>query len=390
MQQHTVYECKQVIYFGGIILNKILAIDVGNSKVKMLGNNGMSRLEIPNVIAEATESRAVSEMEKTIMDSLHIKITEAEFGTAYFTVGNLAAKDAFARELNLVSEKSNNKQSLVMLLTAAALDAIEDINLLNAHTGLFEAKYILSIGLPISQNGIKAKSELTALLRKKYYVEFLNTKDIAGKKVELEFTNVQINTEALAGYATLLTKQPSLSKTNIMLYDLGGLTNDVTVIANNQVNNAFSNSYKEGMAVVLDNIKHKLALNYNYRLNSRQQVNELLLKGKESWQITTFGERIDIASEIEFELMQYAQKILQQVQSLWYQVPQVECCYFMGGGSIILKEYLIKSIQTLGMKLNLQFIDDDTAVWANVEGYAIIANKIFAKQTEVENTWVLS
>lgn len=370
-------------------MNKILSIDVGNSNVKMIGSAG-TRTEIPNVVATATEYRAVREMEKSTLDSLHIKISAEYFGTACFLVGNLASEQPFANELNLVSEKSRNKQSLVMLLTAAALDAVEDIKLLNSQTGVYEAKYILSIGLPISQNGVQDKSELTSLLKKKYYVEFLNTKDIAHKKVELEFSNVQINTEALSGYASLLTKNPSLSKSNIMLYDIGGLTNDVTVITNNQVNNAFSHSYKEGMAIVLDGIKQKLALKYNYTLNSRKQVIDLLLKGKEAWQITVFGERIDIASEIDFELKQYAEKLVRHVESIWFNIPYIECCYFMGGGSVMLNQYLLESMNALGMKMNLKFIDPTTAVWANVEGYSIIANKIFAKPIEVENTWALS
>lgn len=224
------------IYRGGIKMNKILSIDVGNSKVKMIGSNG-NRIEIPNVVATATELREIREMEKSTLDSLHIKITAQDFGTACFMVGKLAAEQPFASELNLVSEKSNNKQSLVMLLTAAALDAVADNSLFNNQTNTYAASYNLSIGLPISQNGIQGKSEIATLLKKKYYIEFLNTRDIAGKKVELTFVNVQINTEALAAYATLLMRNPTLSKSNVMLYDIGGLTNDVTVITNNQVNN---------------------------------------------------------------------------------------------------------------------------------------------------------
>lgn len=369
-------------------MNKILAIDVGNSKVKMIGSNG-NRTEIANVMAIVPEFREVREMEKSTLDSLHIKITSQDFGTACFMVGKLAAEQPFASELNLVSEKSNNKQSLVMLLTAAALDAVADNRLFNNQTNTYAANYNLSVGLPISQNGLQAKTELTALLKKKYYIEFLNTRDVAGKKVELEFANVQINTEALAAYATLLMKKPALSKSNVMLYDIGGLTNDVTVITNNQVNNAYSNSFKEGMAVVLDSIKQKLGSKYNYRLNSRQQVIDLLLKGKEEWRISVFGESIDVSEVIDFEMKQYAEKIIRHVEAIWFEVPSVECCYFMGGGSVMLNKYLLESMDSLGMKMNLKFIDAATAVWANVEGYSIIANKIFTKPAEEENKWSL-
>ena len=88
-------------------MNKILSIDVGNSKVKMIGSNG-TRTEIPNVVATATELREIREMEKSTLDSLHIKITAQDFGTACFMVGKLATEQPFANELNLVSEKSKN------------------------------------------------------------------------------------------------------------------------------------------------------------------------------------------------------------------------------------------------------------------------------------------
>lgn len=361
-----------------------LSIDVGNSEIKGIGSNSMMRYQIPNVIARVGKERTVHEIEQDMMESLHIKISEPEFGEECFTVGKLAMKNEFSKELNLNADKSNSQQSLIMLLTIAALDAVNNKTKFQMSGNTIFASYNLSLGLPISQSSEEHKKSLHQLLKRKYQVEFLNTKNLSGIKVDLEFLKIQVNIESFAAYATMLSASPEISEKNIMIYDLGGLTNDVSVVLCNQVSNELSKSYRNGLAVVLDVLLEKLNVDFNYRINSRHQLLEILKRDCSNWYVNVFGRRVDISKLINEELGQYAATIVNHIEALWYKAPQIEKCFLSGGGCILLKPYIEEYLQQNNLALKIDYVSEEDSLWGNVKGYAIIAQKLFNEAGDVK------
>lgn len=110
--------------------SRIAAIDVGNDALK--GNFGKLENEyyIPNVVAPDLEDRPVIGIEeldtKEVLDNIHIRIHSPALSenNLVYRVGNLATKTTNSQELDPGSSKSEEDQTLVMLLASLALDAV--------------------------------------------------------------------------------------------------------------------------------------------------------------------------------------------------------------------------------------------------------------------------
>lgn len=109
---------------------RVAAVDVGNDAVKANFGKMEQSYYIPNVIARDMEDRPVIGIEdldeKDPVDNLHIRIHSPalEENNAVYRVGNLATKANNSTELDPGSSKSEEDQTLVMLFTSIALDAV--------------------------------------------------------------------------------------------------------------------------------------------------------------------------------------------------------------------------------------------------------------------------
>lgn len=139
------------------ILNntRIAAVDVGNDSIKAIFGEMEYELNIPNIIARDTEDRPVIGIEelddKNPLDGIHIKVHSPALkdNNAIYRVGNLATKSPNGTELDPGSSKSEEDQTLVLLFTTLALDAVKEGNKNNFRQtkNVIDANYTLGTGL---------------------------------------------------------------------------------------------------------------------------------------------------------------------------------------------------------------------------------------------------
>ena len=114
--------------------SRIAAIDVGNDAVKAIFGKLEYELNIPNIVARDTEDRPIIGIEeldsKNPLDGIHIKVHSPALkeNNVIYRVGNLATKSNNGMELDPGSSKSEEDQTLVMLFTTIALDAVREQN----------------------------------------------------------------------------------------------------------------------------------------------------------------------------------------------------------------------------------------------------------------------
>src|SRR6478672_10255749 len=135
--------------------SRVAAIDVGNDSIKAIFGELEYEVNIPNIIARDTEDRPVIGIEeldeKNPLDGIHIKVHSPALkeNNAIYRVGNLATKSVNGTELDPGSSKSEEDQTLVMLFTTLALDAVKEEN---SHAfpranNVIDASYTLGTGL---------------------------------------------------------------------------------------------------------------------------------------------------------------------------------------------------------------------------------------------------
>src|SRR5699024_7704045 len=142
---------------------------------------------IPNVVAQDTADRPVIGIEdldeKEAINNLHVIIhTPAlEENNVVYRVGNLATKAKNSTELDPGNNKSEEDQTLVMLFTSIALDAVSSGSF-DEKNDLIDANYTLGTGLPIRE--VKEGKDVgyrSQLLGSVHQVEFLVTPKYQGK-----------------------------------------------------------------------------------------------------------------------------------------------------------------------------------------------------------------
>ncbi|WGD72695.2 hypothetical protein P5668_00015 (plasmid) [Bacillus subtilis] len=202
---------------------RLASVDIGNDAVKAFlgGLKEENKLYIPNVVAKL-ESRSIVEMEKNPLDAIHVEVNSSTLkGVQKVAVGKLASKQTVNEELTPDTDKSENDQAMIMLLTTLALDAAKSLEA--DEDGVIKANYLLSTGLPMDET----KRGLIKAFRKKirngsHKVTFLNTPLYEGKTVEISFENVLVNTEGFAAYIELSENYKDIDGKTVLINDIGG------------------------------------------------------------------------------------------------------------------------------------------------------------------------
>lgn len=229
---------------------RITAVDVGNDCVKALFGKVDYELYIPNVIARDTEDRPVIGIEelndKDPLDGIHVRVHSPALkeNNAIYRVGNLATKSDNPSELDPGSTKSEEDQTLVMLFTSLALDAVREENspIFKKTNNVIDANYTLGTGLPLRE--VKEGKDVgyrSQLLGSVHQVEFLVTPKYQGLKVNIKFDEVKVYPEGFAAFINLVMDKDlkiinrDLIDKQILIQDIGGLSTDIAVIKNRNV-----------------------------------------------------------------------------------------------------------------------------------------------------------
>lgn len=374
---------------------RIAAIDVGNDAIKAIFGKLDSELYLPNVIARDIEDRPVIGIEdlneQNPLDGIHIRVHSPalQANNVIYRVGLLATKSDNPAELDPGSSKSEEDQTLVMLFAALALDAVQQ-----ASSGTFkkvnsvvEANYTLGTGLPLRE--VKEGKDVgyrSKLVGSVHQVEFLITPKYQGTKVNIKFDEVKVYPEGFAAYINLVMDNNlaiinrDLVDKRILIQDIGGLSTDIAVIKNRKVDDDKAQGFNLGVAEALEAIREEIRKKHGVELDSRRDVVEIITKKNDRNHIMVRGSRTSVHDIVDRILGELAQKQYRHLRNVWQKNSQTEICYFVGGGSIVLKDYL-KALNQNFDGYNIDFFEDEKeSVWMMANAYYKLISELIRRE----------
>jgi plasmid segregation protein ParM len=364
--------------------SRIAAIDVGNDSIKAIFGKAEYELNIPNVIARDREDRPVIGIEdlndKDALDGIHIRVHSPALkeNNLIYRVGNLATKSDNPTELDPGSSKSEEDQSLIMLFASLALDAVREENtkIFKKNNNVIDANYTLGTGLPLRE--VKEGKDVgfrSQLLSSVHQVEFLVTPKYQGLKVNIKFDQVKVYPEGFAAYINLVMDNNlniinrDLIDKRILIQDIGGLSTDIAVIKNRNVDDDKAQGFNIGVSESLEAIREEIRTQHGVELDSRRDVVEIITKKNDRNHIMVKGSRKSVHDITDRILLELAKKEYRHLRNVWQKNSQTEICYFVGGGALVLKDY-IKTINNSLDGYNIEFFEDEKeSIWMMANAY---------------------
>lgn len=361
---------------------RVAAVDVGNDAVKANFGEMENELYIPNVVAQDVEDRPVIGIEeldkKEPIENLHIRIHSPalEENNVIYRIGELATKADNSTELDPGSSKSEEDQTLIMLFASIALDAVESEAFRETKENVVDANYTLGTGLPLRE--VKEGKDVgyrSQLLGSVHQIEFLVTPMYQGKKVNLKFDEVKVYPEGFAAYVNLIMNN-DLKVTNkelidkqILIQDIGGLSTDIAVIRDRNVDDDKAQGFNLGVSESLENIREEIRKKHGVELDSRRDVVDIITRKNNRHHIMVKGSRTNVHDITDHILLELAKKEYRFLRNVWAKNSQSEICYFVGGGSAVLKDY-IKALNNKMDGFNIEFFEDEgESIWMMANAY---------------------
>ncbi|AJH78120.1 MULTISPECIES: ParM/StbA family protein [Heyndrickxia] len=379
---------------------RIAAVDVGNDSLKGIFGKMEYELNIPNVIARDIEDRPVIGIEeldsKDPLEGIHVKVHSPALkeNNVIYRVGELATKSDNATELDPGSSKSEEDQTLVLLFTSLALDAVREENakVFTRNQNVIDANYTLGTGLPLREvKEGKDAGYRSQLLGSVHQVEFLVTPKYQGLKVNLKFDEIKVYPEGFAAFINLVMDNDlniinrDLIDKRILIQDIGGLSTDIAVIKNRTVDDDRAQGFNLGVSEALEQIREEIRVKYGVELDSRRDVVDIITKKHDRNHIMVKGSRTsvhDITDRILFDL---AKKQYRLLRNVWQKNSQTEICYFVGGGSVVLKDYL-KTLNNSLDGYNIDFFEDEKeSIWMMANAYYKLISDYVRKNNKPED-----
>ncbi|WP_026573787.1 ParM/StbA family protein [Bacillus sp. UNC438CL73TsuS30] len=376
--------------------SRIAAVDVGNDSIKAIFGELDFQLTVPNIIARDTEDRPVIGIEeldnKNPLDGIHIKVHSPALkeNNAIYRIGNLATKSNNAAELDPGSSKSEEDQTLVMLFATLALDAVraENEKIFPRMKNVIDANYNLGTGLPLRE--VKEGKDVgyrSKLIGSVHQVEFLVTPKYQGLKVNIKFNEVKVYPEGFAAFINLVMDNnlkiinKDLVDKRILIQDIGGLSTDIAVIKNRNVDDDKAQGFNLGVSESLEAIREEIRTKHGVELDSRRDVVEIITRKNDRNHIMVKGSRTSVHDITDRILVELAKKQYRLLRNVWQRNSQTEICYFVGGGSIVLKEY-IKTLNNHLDGYNIEFFEDEKeSIWMMANAYYKLITD-FVKKSE--------
>ena len=376
--------------------SRIAAVDVGNDAVKANFGKLENEMYIPNVVAQDMADRPVIGIEdldeKEAINNLQVRIHSPalEENNVVYRVGNLATKATNSTELDPGSSKSEEDQTLVMLFTSIALDAVSSGSF-DEKNGLIDANYTLGTGLPIRE--VKEGKDVgyrSQLLGSVHQVEFLVTPKYQGKKINIKFDEVKVYPEGFAAYVNLIMDNDlkvinkELMDKEILVQDIGGLSTDIAVIRDRNVDDDKAQGFNLGVSEALEDIREEIRVKHGVELDSRRDVVDIITRKNNRHHIMVKGSRTNVHDITDHILLELAKKEYRFLKNTWAKNSQSEICYFVGGGSAVLKDY-IKALNNKLDGFNIEFFEDENeSIWMMANAYYKLITDFVRKNEKTE------
>ena len=244
------------------------------------------------------------------------------------------------------------------------------------NNNVIDANYTLGTGLPLRE--VKEGKDVgyrSQLLGSVHQVEFLVTPKYQGLKVNIKFDEVKIYPEGFAAYINLVMDNDlniinrDLVDKAILIQDIGGLSTDVAVIKNRNVDDDKAQGFNLGVSEALESIREEIRLKHGVELDSRRDVVDIITRKNDRNHIMVNGSRTSVHDITDRILLDLAKKEYRHLRNVWQKNSQTEICYFVGGGSIVLKDY-IKTLNNNLNGYNIEFFEDEKeSIWMMANAY---------------------
>ena len=124
-----------------------------------------------------------------------------------------------------------------------------------------------------------------------------------------------------------------------------------------------------GVVEALEAIREEIRKKHGVELDSRRDVVEVITRKNDRNHIMVRGSRTSVHDIVDRILLELAQKQYRHLRNVWQKNSQAEICYFVGGGSIVLKDYL-KKLNEMYHGYNIDFFEDEKeSVWMMANAY---------------------
>ena len=249
--------------------------------------------------------------------------------------------------------------------------------------------YTLGTGLPLRE--VKEGKDVgyrSKLLGSVHQVEFLVTPKYQGIKVNIKFDEVKIYPEGFAAYINLVMDNNlniinrDLIDKSILIQDIGGLSTDIAVIKNRNVDDDKAQGFNLGVSEALESIREEIRIKHGVELDSRRDVVEIITRKNDRNHIMVKGSRTSVHDITDRILLDLAKKQYRHLRNVWQKNSQTEICYFVGGGAIVLKDY-IKTLNNNLNGYNIEFFEDEKeSIWMMANAYYKLISDFVRKNTE--------
>ena len=273
--------------------------------------------------------------------------------------GNYFGLDA-GKRIPYVEDKTEddlNGQNRFLILTLIAIAKQLEAEYAYIEEATFDQpmKIVLAIGTPPGH---------IERLKSKYSKYFKNGKNTYAftwndKQYYIRIANVFVGSQ---GYAVMMAQLPEVEKVRnypeLYIIDIGGYTTDYIHLIDSSVSESGNNSVPYGVNDMINGIQSEVSRRHAF--NITESAIEAILLGKDT------GLNDDIVDEVKNQAEEYAINLIGKLNEKKLGVYGVPCI-FMGGGSLLFHEQLVRS-----NKLNKHsvFVQDITA---NAKGYRNMA-----------------
>ncbi len=356
----------------------VVGVDMGNDAFKVIGPT-KRELYILNLLSPWHERRIFSDDHKHPLNLLEVEVNTQNRLLGRFFVGGMAYK--FNRGIlkertvsDRYSGKANDDQTLVILLTSIAL------SLLKPGKKLIKEKVIVGTMLPTEEyfsNGRENVKTLESKLLGQHNVKFLHPifNDV---EIEFEVVGVNVQPEGLCAINALMYDDESNLRAdyeykyadhNILGFDIGALTSDITVVNNFELRNFFGIS--KGTVDPLNRIVDYIKTEYKVTI-PRHKVDNAIIRNEK---LLIYGKEIPNFSEIcrDFivhEAKQLVDEFSSKAAASGIQLPDIGLLILCGGGSLLFKEVISKQLSKIPM------IFSENAIMLNAIGAWKNANSL--------------
>ena len=208
--------------------------------------------------------------------------------------------------------------------------------------------------------------------------------------MNIKFDEVKVYPEGFAAFINLVMDNDlniinkELIDKRILIQDIGGLSTDVAVIKNRKVDDDKAQGFNLGVSESLDAIREEIYARHGVELDSRLDVVEIITKKNDRNHIMVKGSRTSVHDIVDRILLELAKKQYRHLRNIWQRNSQSEICYFIGGGSIVLKDYL-KTLNNSLDGYNIDFFEDEKeSVWMMANAYYKLISD-FARKNQQAN-----